>query len=507
MSKALDEMSSSELFELAQRRKQEEKMRLREAHKEQVEGLRAKRRELTARYKKDLAAVDAEIKTLDLPAEQARRLRDLRKGAEAKFQATLAKLGHLNEKTHWLHLETAAPQCVPADPAGARADLLLYTRGTVLLETAGKNDWLQTGPMIQVGAAWRLTDAPGIGADGDGPGAGTAVADNPELQKLLKQLGELDGDYAKKQGTADVARYNLDRTTLIEKIIALVKPEEREQWLRQAADCLSAAAQASPASDRAASERLAGLVTQMEKALPAGHALLAYVTFRQMQADYTLQISDPKVKDFAKVQTDWLDRLAKFVKTYPTADDAPDALLSLGWVSEMVGKEIEAKNWYGQLAKDFADKPQAAKAKGALRRIDLEGSVLELVGPTLDGGAYDLASLKGKTVIVYYWASWNNQSVGDFAKLKLLLDTYGPKGVELVTVNLDNTAEEATAFIRKVSAPGTHLYTPGGMESKLATSYGVMMLPNLFLVNKDGKVANRTAQVANLEDELKKLTK
>ncbi len=64
MSKPLDQMSSSELFELAQRRKQEEKIRQREAHKEQIEALRAKRRELTARYKKELAAVDAEIKVL-----------------------------------------------------------------------------------------------------------------------------------------------------------------------------------------------------------------------------------------------------------------------------------------------------------------------------------------------------------------------------------------------------------------------------------------------------------
>ena len=64
MSKPLDQMSSSELFELAQRRKQEEKIRQREAHKEQIEALRTKRRELTARYKKVLAAVDAEIKAL-----------------------------------------------------------------------------------------------------------------------------------------------------------------------------------------------------------------------------------------------------------------------------------------------------------------------------------------------------------------------------------------------------------------------------------------------------------
>jgi uncharacterized protein YciI len=64
MSKALEEMTSGELFELAQRRKQEEKMRQREAHKEQLETLRAKRRELTGRYKKELANIDAEIKAL-----------------------------------------------------------------------------------------------------------------------------------------------------------------------------------------------------------------------------------------------------------------------------------------------------------------------------------------------------------------------------------------------------------------------------------------------------------
>jgi hypothetical protein len=39
----------------------------------------------------------------------------------------------------------------------------------------------------------------------------------------------------------------------------------------------------------------------------------------------------------------------------------------------------------------------------------------------------------------------------------------------------------------------------------LATQYGVMVLPNLFLVGRDGKVVSRTVQVATLEDEVRKL--
>lgn len=64
MAKSIDELSAAELFELAQRRQQEEKDKQREALKEQVEGLRAKRRDAVARHRKELAAIDAEIRAL-----------------------------------------------------------------------------------------------------------------------------------------------------------------------------------------------------------------------------------------------------------------------------------------------------------------------------------------------------------------------------------------------------------------------------------------------------------
>jgi hypothetical protein len=458
-----------------------------------------------------LLITDAEISALGLPEAHAKRISTLRAGAEAKFRATVAKLANLNDKTHWVHLETGAPQCLPAEQIGARADLIRYTRGTILVETDGKNDWLQSGEIIRVGSAWRIIDAPAAGADaGDDPARGAAVADNPELQNLLKELGELDGAWAKKSAVpsgAEVARYNLDRTNLIEKIIAAVRSEEREQWIRQAADCLAAAVQSSGPEDRTAYNRLTALLGQLQKAMGSEHPLVAYVLFREMQADYSVKVAAAKATEFAKVQQEWLERLAKFVKAHPSAEDAPDALLSLAWVSEVIGKEIEAKNWYQQLARDFGDRPQGAKARGALRRMNLAGQVLEISGTTLAGQPFDLASQRGKVVVVYYWASWSRQSADDFPRLKQLIDTYGPKGLELVTVSLDPSAGEANAFLQKSPLPGTHLHQDGGMESKLATDYGVMMLPNLFLADRSGKVVSISLQVGTLEDELKKLLK
>jgi Thioredoxin-like len=125
----------------------------------------------------------------------------------------------------------------------------------------------------------------------------------------------------------------------------------------------------------------------------------------------------------------------------------------------------------------------------------------------LGGGTFEMGKVKGKVVAVYYWTNWSETTVGDFAKLKLLLDTYGPKGFEVVCVSLDNTPEEAESFVKRTGAPGTHLAAAGGMDGKLANDYGVMMVPHLFLVGKDGKVVSRSLRVNALEDELKKLCK
>jgi hypothetical protein len=460
-----------------------------------------------ARYQA-LLMTEQDLKSLELPTDTANRIRESVKGVPAKFGEVVAKLnGKIGPKATWIHVELATPQCVPADMAGTRVDVVRHLRGTILYEFNGTSGWLQTGEIIQVGSAWKLTGAPAIGpAEERRPEDGPSLADNPKLMEKIKELEAHDKTAPAGSGDMDtrVAEHHLKRADILEAIIADVKPEEREPWIRQVADSLGTAAQSSPETDKRAMTRLSSLEQQLSK-MP-GSNLAAYAAYRELQAGYAMSLRN--AKDFKDVQSKWAEKLAKFVTTYPKAEDTPDALLQLGMVSEFLDKETEAKNWYGQLAKNFPEKPQAAKAAGAERRLSCEGQLLKLAGPSMNDAdrAFDIDQFRGKIVLVYYWASWNTQCATDFAKLRVLLETN--KGVDLLCVNLDGKREEARDFMkRQERIPGTHIHSAGGLESKLAIDYGVMVLPHMFLVDREGKVVSRTIQVGNVEEEIKKLNK
>ncbi|HTU20706.1 MAG TPA: TlpA disulfide reductase family protein [Gemmataceae bacterium] len=461
-----------------------------------------------------LLLTEAELKTLDLPNEQASRIREQLKSASEKFQKTVSKLTKLSSKATWIHLETVAPQCVAPEGSAGRAEVYKHTRGTLLYDNGGTSDWIQTGEMYLLGNAWRLVSAPVQGAAAPETPSGKAgsldLGENPELQKLIAELTDLDKRVPPSNGSTNpaLAEHHLKRADILERIVAKVKSNNRDPWIRQVADSLSTAAQSDP-SNTVSMTRLLALERQLSSALPAGHALTAYVTYREMQAEYSRSLPPyGKEKDFNKVQEAWLARLAKFVQSFPRGEDTPDALLQAGMVSEFLNKEVEAKNWYKQLKDHFGDKAQARKAEGSIARLELEGKTLKLSGPMLNDPniAFDMDQKHGKVVIVYYWASWNNQCTSDFTKLKGMLDTHSGK-VDLVCVNLDNSSDEARSYLQSTRVPGTHLHQDGGLESKMATDYGIQVLPTIFVVGKDGKVVNRNGQIANLEDEVKKLVK
>jgi len=461
-----------------------------------------------------LLITEEDMKFLKLPAAEVERLTTLQKNAQAKFQATAAKLPHL-ATAKFERLESAIPSCTPAN-GELEKDLIRFTSRLILFKHSPasdkdqKHDWLDTGELIQVGYSWRLTDVPAPYAIGAPAGSAPTPPSSPELQKVLAQLDTLDKAH---QGspllspTKDekIAAYNLQRVDLIKQILPLVDAKDRDNWTRQMCDNLSTAFQAG--SEKALAE-LGALRDGIAKTDKASN-LIPYAVYREMWAQFSVKVANTvEAKKLADVQDEWLENLSKFVTAYPKADDTADALHQLAMGSEYAGRDEVSKRWYNQIYTQFPLNAYAEKAKGAERRLGLIGREMELNADLINGsGKLNIANNKGKVVVVYYWSSFVSVCSRDFATLKQLAILHGDKGLEIVTVNLDDSKDAALKFLAASPIPGSHVGDYGkdsGLSSALATYYGINSLPTVFIVGRDGRVMNRTVQVNDIEDVLKK---
>ena len=111
---------------------------------------------------------------------------------------------------------------------------------------------------------------------------------------------------------------------------------------------------------------------------------------------------------------------------------------------------------------------------------------------TLTGLKGDVAldALKGKTVLVDFWASWCGPCRQSFPWMNDLQKRYGGKGLAIVAVNLDKDREFADEFLAEVPASFTVAFDPSG---KTAERYKVKAMPSTFLISPDGKVLARHA--------------
>jgi hypothetical protein len=457
-----------------------------------------------------LLPTEEALKGMGLPAAELARIKDKAAAAQKRLAEAAQKL-QLSPEARWVHLELGVPQTTPSDAFGGKDDLVVHRNGTILIEDKGKTVFLQTGELMQVGRTWKVVEGPSAGpgvvtADG-GPAGGTGPVVPPEIQDLVSQLDQIDKGAPNPPTQPALGEYYGRRAGVLEQIVQKLPADKQADWTRLLVDSLSAATEGSP-PESAAHKRFQAWNHQLSKLGPQ-NPLFSYSSFRLLVAENGMALAGAKTgPELQKVQDAWRAGLEGFVKAHPTADDAGEAVLRLGMANEFLGKdgEAKAKEWYTVLTTTYKNHPHAAKAAGAVRRLDSEGKALELAGTTRQGQPFSAGSLGGKAVAVYYWASWSTTLADDARKLRDLEKTFAAKGLAVVTVNLDEDAKTAAQAVQSAQLPGVHLHAAGGLDrSPLAASYGIMVVPHIMLAGKDGKVTNRNAQIATLEEELRRL--
>jgi len=109
-----------------------------------------------------------------------------------------------------------------------------------------------------------------------------------------------------------------------------------------------------------------------------------------------------------------------------------------------------------------------------------------IVGPTLDGGTFDLQNCKGKLLLVDYWATWCRPCVAGLPHIQEVWAKYHDQGLDIVGVSLDKNREHLADFVslHEIAYPQIYFDDPNknGYNNPIAAAGKVEAIPQLDLV-------------------------
>jgi cytochrome c biogenesis protein CcmG, thiol:disulfide interchange protein DsbE len=139
--------------------------------------------------------------------------------------------------------------------------------------------------------------------------------------------------------------------------------------------------------------------------------------------------------------------------------------------------------------------------------IDKGQTAPEIALKTLSGETVKLSTLKGKVVLVDFWASWCAPCRESMPVLEKLSKSYKEQGFVVLGVNIDNDAEAARKFLKDLPVS---FQVVNDAQKQVAKAYAPPTMPSSYLIDRQGKVhvvhaGFKRSDAAKLEAEIKTL--
>lgn len=152
------------------------------------------------------------------------------------------------------------------------------------------------------------------------------------------------------------------------------------------------------------------------------------------------------------------------------------------------------------------DDPQAAKDLAVeiqrLSSFAVGGEAPNFTQFTPEGEPLALNDLRGKVVLVDFWASWCGPCRKENPHVLRLYDEYKDKGFEVLGVSLDRAKDRWLQAIEKDGLKWLHVSDLKGWKNEVAQMYRVSSIPHTMLLDADGKIIARGLRGAQLEAKL-----
>ena len=190
-------------------------------------------------------------------------------------------------------------------------------------------------------------------------------------------------------------------------------------------------------------------------------------------------------------------------------DQYPDDVRKvLARLEKEVPNSSYTKEYRAQYSSIEAQLKQIEEQKKREASTQIGAVAPELAYQNPEGKILKLSSLKGKVVLVDFWASWCGPCRRENPTVVAAYNKFKDKGFEILSVSLDQDANRWKGAIQQDGLIwSNHISDLKGWQSEAAAKYAVNSIPAAFLLDKDGKIIAKNLRGPELEMKLQEILK